>query len=216
MFLIHHFSSLLLLASIAVAVPVECTVKEGTVYTAWSRPRKPLPEGEKPSNRGLNQPFRQNGTWMDVGVWEYREDIISQKPFLFTLGPGRDDKTHTIVPVADTTKNLAYSEGDLTLDVNYGSLAAWILTVKGNGKTQVVDDWTVQEDEFGRLLLGLGRIKPSPENEWGVSGGNDWTMGGCAWNDPKGNLCDGFYFYGCAGCFGTPAVVEVVEWKEGS
>jgi hypothetical protein len=46
-------------------------------------------------------------------------------------------------------------------------------------------------------------------------GGKAWTIGGCAWNgeDEQGRFCDGFYFMNCAGCYGTPAIIEVTKWE---
>lgn len=133
-------------------------------------------------------------------------------PFLFTLGPGRDENTHTIVQV-DTGKKLAYSEGDVTLPVNYGSLAAFVLTDQGNTNKRVIDAWTVgKEDEKNdksRTLLGLAKTGGSGKS-LGFMGGKDWTVGGCAYTGE--DICDGFYFMSTAGGFGVPAVIEIVEW----
>lgn len=144
-------------------------------------------------------------------MWEHREDIIAAKPFLFTLDPGQNSSTYTLTPYTGDTlspnkgKKLAYSEGDLNLPVNYGVISAFIITNGGNTDTQVVDAWTIERDQYGRNLLGVAQFPK------GFPRGRDWTMQACAWN---GDYCDGYYFLNCGACFGLPAVIEIVEYKE--
>lgn len=113
----------------------------------------------------------------------------------------------------DTSKKLAYSSGDISLPVNYGSLAAFILTEGVDSETRVVDGWTVEKDGSGRMLLGLVNGEGSGSLGLGGVGGSDWTAGGCAWISPDAKLCDGFYFMNGGGRYGTPVVIEVVEWR---
>jgi len=69
----------------------------------------------------------------------------------------------------------------------------------------VVDRWTITVDARNRTLLGLAQ---DDGNIVGPSGGKrEWSMHGCAMWD--GDLCDGYYFYNCADCFGQPVVLEV-------
>ncbi|KAF2112967.1 hypothetical protein BDV96DRAFT_648589 [Lophiotrema nucula] len=173
--------------------------------------------------RGFDVALRQNKTSCDVGVWVDRE--VSKDPFYFTLGPGRDDKTHTVIQVpaeeGDEGAKLAYTQGDTSLPINQASIAAFILVKpdEGNTDTQIVDNWTVDNDEAGRLVLGLGKVTGS--TEWSSLGGHNWTLAGCAWNgkDGQGNLlCDGYYFINPPGSFGygagEGAVIELVEHKK--
>ncbi|KAF2871532.1 hypothetical protein BDV95DRAFT_606967 [Massariosphaeria phaeospora] len=153
--------AILLLAPQALSVPFEHgNADKPTIYMAWTRPQRPI-DLEEPI-RTVNKPLRQNGTWMDVGVWEHREDIISALPFLFTLAPSQNSSTFTLVAYTTDTlsptanKKLAYSEGDVNLPVNYGATSAFILTDAGNTATQVIDAWTIEKDHYGRNLLGIG------------------------------------------------------------
>lgn len=166
----------------------------------------PLKAGQTPPS-GLEKPFRRNGTWIDVGIWSNREDIISLDPFRFTLAAGRSPSTRSIVDVKSGLK-LAYTQGNISLPVNFGSLSAFILTDAKNTKYQVVDSWTIgPKDEHGRVLLGIERPNGDTGGSW--QGGTEWAGQGCAWTGK--NLCDGNYFLNCKGCFGIPAVLEVVE-----
>lgn len=120
---------------------------------------------------------------------------------------------YSVSSSTNTNSKLAYSEGSLDIPVNYGALSAFVLTDVGNTADQIVDAWTVAKDEYGRMLLGIAGVEGdlAKGKTWGYGGGNTWVMNGCAWSN--GTVCDGFYFFLCAGCFGTPAVLEVVEWK---
>jgi hypothetical protein len=226
MYVFIYFLSCVSVCTVVYAAPTgpECNKGKSQnpiVYTAWARSSKQLNPrygDDAPPTQGLDQPLRQNGTWIDVGVWVERQDIVSQEPFLFTLGPGRDKTTYTIIPWKDgkslPDKKLAYSEGDSSISVNYGSLSAFILTDQGNSKTQLVDDWTVSKDDQGRLVLGLQKLNDADGLK--PKGEGRWTMGGCAWTKEDTKACDGFYFTSCSACYGTASVIELMEHKQRS
>ncbi|KAF1999826.1 hypothetical protein P154DRAFT_209885 [Amniculicola lignicola CBS 123094] len=190
-------------------------LSESNFYVAYTRLERIIPEGSVVPY-GLNQPLRKNGTWFDVGVWQRRKEIISQDPFIFSFGPGRNNDTYTIIPKEAPTKHLAYTERDYTLEVRFRTISAFVITDLGNSHARIMDDWTVEEDQHGRLLLGIGEVKREPgsfEGAMAGRGGEHWSLHQCIWNSPDNQFCDGGILYNCNGCYGTPAVVEVVEWK---
>ncbi|KAF2011338.1 hypothetical protein BU24DRAFT_495536 [Aaosphaeria arxii CBS 175.79] len=198
----------LLLAALTTQAQGRALGDKPTTYNLWSREPKPRPSGSTPY-QGMDLPFRRNGTWQDVGVWQFREDVIAQQPFTFTLGPGRTNQTYTLTDVA-TGKKLAYTEDNLDLDVNYAIIAAFILTDQGNNRYQVVDDWTIEKDKYNRTILGLGPLDAKENNGFWVGNDGIWAAQNCAWS---GKFCDGTYFFQCGACYGIPSVIEVMEAK---
>ncbi|KAF2259265.1 hypothetical protein CC78DRAFT_73145 [Lojkania enalia] len=196
-----------------------------TVYKAVSRLKETSQSGsygtyDSPSpgyGRGLNVELRQNGSSVDVGAWELRKDILEHPPFLFTLEPGRSDKTYTIAQLSlDETPGakLAYTQGDPDIQVNGGTTAAFILTKEGNTKSQLVDDWTVNEVN-GKKYLGLARLSNAQDTQFDAVDGYIWTLGASTWfnPDPQNPFSDGFYFInppGDAG-YGQSVYIELVE-----
>jgi len=143
-----------------------------------------------PPNAPNGAPLKRNGTSIDVGLWTSRKDLLKQHPFHFTLGPGATPGTHTIID-SESGLKLAYSSGNTSLPLKNPGISTFILTSGKTTDKQLVDQWILQEEK-GRTLLGLAKLKGSPIATFGTK----WVEQACLYLDPDTG-CDGSAFMSC-------------------